>query len=367
VCAATSTLFVTGATGLVGGGVLARLLTDDPALRAYVLMRDLARWPALAARLGVHAVRVSPVVGDVRAPHVVASAVDRRRLRRDVTAVVHAAADTAFSLPLPVARRVNVAGTQHVLAMADTWPRVERVAFVSTAFVAGRLTGRVFEQDDATTVGWVNSYEQSKYEAEQLIRASARPWVILRPSTIVCHSETGRVAQFNAVHRALRLYHYGLAPMMPGTESSPVDVIPDDYVVRAIAALALRRDVDGRTFHLCAGAGSLPLGELLETTYAVWSSSAEWRRRAIPRPALASLATYHLFERTVEEAGDRRLRHVLRSLSHFAPQLALPKIFDTTLAEGALGVTAPPVRSYWARMIEHLVATNWASHARAAA
>ena len=116
---------------------------------------------------------------------------------------------------------------------------------------------------------------------------------------------------------------------------------------------------DGLTVHLCAGAGALPLDELLDDTYARWARSPEWRRRAVARPALADLALWELFVRTVEETGNARLRQVTQALSHFLPQLALPKRFDTSRADWLLGRGAPPVRAYWGRMIDHLQATGW--------
>jgi hypothetical protein len=53
------------------------------------------------------------------------------------------------------------------------------------------------------------------------------------------------------------------------------------------------------------------------------------------------------------------LRRALRGLSHFAPQLALPKRFETAGADALLGAPAPPVGSYWARVVEHLLAARW--------
>jgi hypothetical protein len=50
---------------------------------------------------------------------------------------------------------------------------------------------------------------------------------------------------------------------------------------------------------------------------------------------------------------------VAHALSHFLPQLALPKRFETARAEALLGAGAPPVRDYWGRMLDHLDATGW--------
>ena len=352
-------VFFTGATGLVGGDVLRRMLAADPALRAVVLVRDAGRWEQVSTRLALPAGRVGAVVGDVTRPGLGLSADTRVRLAREITAVVHAAADVVFSRPLAVARAVNVAGVRHLLDVAAGWPRLRRFAHVSTAFVAGRRVGRILEGEERGDAGWVNAYEQSKHEAEWLVRASGRDWVIFRPSTIVCDSAAGGVTQYNAVHLGLRLLHDSLAPMLPAAATSAIDVVPRDYVAAAIAVLALRQDLAGRTLQLCAGSGALPVDELLDVTWQAWSRRPEWRRRGIPRPVLTDIATYHRFELAVEETGDSKLRQAVRALSYFAPQLALPKAFDTRAADAALGGPAPAVRTYWARLLEHLVSVGW--------
>lgn len=351
-------IFLTGATGLVGAALVERLLRNSPARQLYVLVRDPGRWRALAPSLSATAGRVMPVAGDITKPGLALSPSARALLAGEARAVIHAAADTTFSRTLEEARTVNTAGTAHVLDLVGEWPAMERFAYISTAFVAGRITGAVAERDNGHA-GWINAYEQSKYEAEQAVRARAGDWLILRPSTIVCDAPSGVVTQCNAIHRALRLYHSGLASMMPGSDATPIDVVPLDYVADAIAALALRRDLAGRTLHLCAGAGALPLGELLDVTYGIWCSEPRWKRRGVPRPALTDLATYQLFERAVDETGDARLKQVMRSLAHFVPQLAFPKRFETSGADAALGAAAPPVRGYWPRMVAHLLATRW--------
>ncbi|MFL5576590.1 MAG: SDR family oxidoreductase [Gemmatimonadaceae bacterium] len=354
---------VTGATGLLGGRVVRRLLRADPAARVVALAREPARWAARASALGLPAHAAAPLAGDLTRPGLGLDAAARARLAREVTGVLHLAADTTFSRPLDEARAVNGEGTRRLLELAGELPAAGRVAFVSTAFVAGRLTGRVPEAAHDGAAGWVNAYEQSKWEAEGLVRAwgddARREWVILRSSTVVCDDAGGGVTQLNAVHRALRLYHGGLAAMMPGTPESALDVVPADYVADAVAALAFRHDLAGQTLHLCAGDRAYPLDALLDETYELWARCPAWRRKGIARPALTDAATYARFEGAVEETGDARLRGVTRSLSHFIPQLALPKRFDTTRADRALGRAAPAPREYWGRMIGRLIETGW--------
>lgn len=348
---------VTGATGLLGGLALRRLLARDARVRAIALVRDPAAWCAHAARLGPHAARVRVVAGDVTRPALGLDAGARDLLHREVTAVLHCAADTNFGRPLAEARRVNTAGTGELLALAGQWPRVRRVVQVSTAFAVGRRTGTVRPGDDDDGQGWVNGYEQSKLEAERLVRdarAAAGDWLVLRPSTVVCDDEGGAVSQPNAVHQALRVYHRGLAAMLPGTPATTLDVVPADWVAGAIATLAARGDVRGETLHLCAGDGALGLDALLDATHAHWARDPAWRRRAIARPAVTSLETYRLFEAAVEETGDRRVVQIVRALSHFVPQLAHPKRFDTHRTSALLDAPAPAVATYWPRMLERV-------------
>jgi len=98
------------------------------------------------------------------------------------------------------------------------------------------------------------------------------------------------------------------------------------------------------------------LGDLLDMTFAYWARDSEWRRRGIARPPLVDLNTYALFERSIEEVGDPSIKRLTRSLSHFVPQLALPKLFETSTARALLGFGAPPVREFWLRMVEQLFA-----------
>jgi long-chain acyl-CoA synthetase len=347
-------LFVTGATGLVGSGVLRRLLRRDPGRTAYVLVRDPTR--LRAGRLGS---TVVPLVGVLTRPGLGLDRHTRRELRRRVGLVVHAAADTCFSRSLSRARAVNRDGTARVLDLWDGGAELRRFVHVSTAFVAGCRTG-VIREDDRPAEAWVNAYERSKTEAEALVRGSGAPWVIARPSTIACDGPSGVVTQVNAVHRALRLHHAGLASILPGREDSPVDLIPADHVWGGVASLVLEPGVEGETVHLCAGDGALALGELLERAHAAWAEVEGWRRRGVSRPVLTDLDTYRLFEQSVEETGDPRLRRITRSFAHFVPQLALPKRFDTTRADALPGGPAPPVASYWDRILRDLRDRLWA-------
>ena len=268
---------------------------------------------------------------------------------------MHLAANTSFSQSLDDARAVNRDGTRRLLELSATWPQLSRWVYASTAFVAGQRTGSIREDEPIDPgANWVNAYEQSKAEAEALVRAARADWLIARPSTIVCDNASGRITQVNAVHRALRLYFGGLAAMLPGTDSSTLDVVTTEFVARSIARVALGGGTPCTTYHLCAGGGAMPLDELLDVTHDAFARSPAWRRRGIARPVRSDLETYRVFEQAVEDVGSERVRRAVRSLGHFVPQLAFPKHFDTTQAVASLGDGAPAVRTFWTRMVETL-------------
>ena len=333
------TCFVTGASGLLGREVTARLRQDPAVRKVYTLTRGTSH--------GVH--------GDLHLDGLGIAADMRARLAREVTTVIHLAANTSFSQTVDEARATNRDGTRRLLELSAHWPHVSRWVYVSTPFVAGLRTGRILEDEPCGTRGWANAYEQSKAEAEAMVRAARADWAIARPATIVCDDLRGGISQMNAVHRALRLYFGGLAAMLPGTDRSLVDVVTTEYAARGITRVALAPELDRKTFHFCAGDWAMPLDELLDVSYEAFRVAPAWRRKGIVRPVRTDLETYRLFERAILDAGSDRVKQALRSLGHFVPQLAFPKSFDTTGADALLGDRAPAVASFWTRMIDQLV------------
>lgn len=364
---ARDVMFITGATGMLGDRALVRMLHANPTLRVLALVRSRESWRRLAARLGGAVERVRPVRGDLRCQGLALTSDDRERILGSATIVVHAAADIVFSRSLAESRNTNVGGTAQVLELADACRVLRRFVFVSTAFVAGRRTGTIPEDDLPGIRAWVNPYEQSKHEAESRVREARPGAAVIRPSTVVFDRETGDVPQYNAAHKALRLLHRGLVPMLPGTPDTFVDLVPADFVAEGIARIALSDSVGGGVYQLCAGEGALSLDALLETTWARFRDDAAWRRRGIPEPAIVGLDTYRLFTRSVEETADASLRRAARGLSHFVPQLALPKRFVTSRAEAVTGLRAPRVAEFWMDLLDHLIDLDWSFTARGAA
>ena len=368
------TVLITGGTGTLGRELVRRFAADAQTARVAVLTRcatsEAAR--ALSAACGALPAEVRLLQGDVRAGGTLGlEAGDADALRATVTDVVHCAAATSFTLPIAEARTMNVGGTRAVLDFAAGCASLERIAAFSTVYVAGRRTGHFGEDDRGCDgAGFVNSYEHSKSEMEELVRSamSRLPIALYRLSTLIGDSRTGTVHGFNAVHHALRLLYRGLAPMVPGHAGHQVDLVAVDYAADAAHWLYQNAFEAGQTYHICSGPDrSSTLSALMDATMDAFRRfRPAWRKRRIERPALVDLQTYELFVRSVEETGNEVLRQATRAVQAFAYQLAYPKVFEAPRALAALaggGLRPPPVLDYYPRVVRYCIESNWGASA----
>jgi nucleoside-diphosphate-sugar epimerase/acyl carrier protein len=349
---ARSFVLVTGASGTLGRPLVARLAATE-SIEGVVAL-------AHVGPFGASDPSVRVVAGDITKNDRLGLE-DAEAVTSRITAIVHAAANTRFDAPLPEAWAANVDGTRNVLEFARRCPRLDRIVALSTTHVAGRRTGIILEDELEHDAGFVNTYEATKYQAERELRAAMRdlPIAVARISTVTGDSCSGAIARKGAIHQAVRFMYASLAPMVPGREDSPVDFIALDHAVRAVAVLATGGFEAGATWHVSAGADAVPFGELIDLTMQTFlESRPSWRKRAIERPALVDLPTFELFCQSVDQVGDSTLRASTAVIAHFAPQLAFPKRFDDHRCREALargGVTTPPSRAVWSRMVRHLV------------
>jgi len=364
------TVLVTGATGTLGPAALPHLLRRGSVV---VVIRPgkvgaPARLDGLLALVRredpeAPADRLTVVAGDLARPGAALSLVDRRRLSRDVTHVLHLAADTRFSLPLSEALRANLDTTLELLRVVEGFDRLRAFGFASTLYVAGTRSGEIREDELADTT-FVNTYERAKFEAEGTLRARmpGLPIAVYRVATLLGSARTGEVRKPTAIHQAMRLYHRGLVPMIPGDPSQAVELLDVEHAAEAVALLLVERFVSGTTYHLTPGAGSVfTLGELIEETHRGFEElDPGWKRRGIEPPPVVRAGTYDRFERMVHEAADPAMAAVVRTMSTFLPQLLHPKRFARANTEAALPEwDPPPVREYFRRVLAHCLRTRW--------
>jgi thioester reductase-like protein len=358
-------IFLTGATGLLGTAVLARLL-ERTERRVWALVRarddeeaEVRVRAALAPLLAdpdVPAGRVVAVAGDLERPGLGLPASVRDELAGRVSHVIHCAASVSFTLPLERAREINVDGARRVLELAEACsPR--RVTHVSTAYVAGTHRGVFTEDDHDVGQGFHNTYEQSKWEAEGLVRAHAErlPVQIVRPSIVVGEEHGGWTSSFNVIYTPLRAFVKGALPAIPARRRATVDVVPVSYVADAILALALSDDEDAcRTYHLTASERAGTVGELI-------ALSSEHLHRPPPRVMSPRLYRHVLHPLLRARASGSRRRWLERG-EVFFPYFSPAVRFDAARARAALepaGLLPPELPAYFGELMDYALRTNW--------
>jgi long-chain acyl-CoA synthetase len=277
-----------------------------------------------------------------------------------VTHVIHAAATVSFDEPLATCRRVNVEGTRHVLALAEAAEvrgGFRRFCHVSTAYVAGCRTGLVREDELETGQRFRNGYEKSKLEAEVLLQQRVRdlPIVITRPSIIVGSAETGSTTSFKTMYWPLRVYATRRWRVIPGIPQATIDMIPVDFVARAVAHLTFAGEAAGRTFHLCAGPeGSATLGDLGAFAATFFG---------VPPPRFVNPVVFAAAVRPLALLFlSRRRAQVLRAGRVYRPYLSMRLNFDLTGTRDVLmpaGLTPPRVVDYVERLFRYCVDSDW--------
>jgi thioester reductase-like protein len=356
------TILLTGATGFVGMELLARYLErSDREIVALVRAPSdeaaTARMDAVLANLfgarraGSYAARVRAVAAELTASRMGLSDGRYTELAGKVGTIIHSAASVSFSQPLDEAREINREGTRKLLEFAGQARcdgGLERYAHVSTAYVAGTHRGRFCERDLDVRQQFRNSYEQSKFEAEQLVRNQAEvPFTILRPSIIVGDRHSGWTSAFNVLYWPLRAFSRGLFTEVPAVTSAPVDVVSVDYVADAAYALCESPGGIGETYHLTAGANASTIGEIA-------NAASKYFKRPVPR--VLSPREFAAGE------GGGAARAALEGSSVYFPYFSVDTVFDDAATRARLeprGIRSSPLGDYLEGLLDFATRSRW--------
>jgi len=271
-------VLITGGTGVVGSA-LTPLFLNEPETEVHLLVRarDAAHlterrqtlfsfWgeDVTAADAGE---RLRLHRGDVSLPRLGLPDDAFDALAKGLTHVVHSAATVRMDMSQEQAWASCVSPVEQILKLlerAKDLGAAPKLDAVSTLGVAGRLKGLVPEAAKLPPRGFHNSYEWAKAEAEAILLsriAGGDAITLHRPSMVVGHSQNGKV-----VHRQI-FYHLcrflsgtatqGFTPDLGGVS---LDLVPCDYVARAIHWSATAPEARGQVLHLCAGPqGAVPI------------------------------------------------------------------------------------------------------------
>ncbi|MBF6065897.1 SDR family oxidoreductase [Nocardia terpenica] len=336
----TGAVLLTGATGLVGAEVAARLLAAGREVVAvrHTTSRILRNDGTVLD--GVHA-----VPGDIRRPGLGLTpgtgtagnvmpdgVVDGHR----VGVIVHSAATTAFDATDSEYEELNVQATAHAVELAQTWN--VPLVYVSTAYVCGMQGGTIPEAALDGGSGFGNRYEDSKFRAEHLVRGAAGlRWVIVRPGIVTGATGTGRVRDFKNLYTVVKLIVEGKLRVLPGRYDATLALAPVDHVADVITTATLTIDTAcGGTFH-ALGRGGLSLREVSDVL-------AEY-----PSFRVATFVPESTF--TVEDLDPLQREYFLRIGALYTSYFQRRPVFATANADALLGRSSPATGKDYLRLV----------------
>jgi thioester reductase-like protein len=366
------TYFLTGATGVVGSAVAARVIAEGDA-RLILLLRagsdsELASrltelWRFWAQGHEPSGNRVEAVRGDITQPNLGMEQAAYDRIVRECTHIIHCAASVRMNLPIDEARRSAVLAAQSILALGEIAQAsgiLEKIEYVSTVGVGGRRPGPLPERWITEARRFHNSYEQAKAEAEVVVaRAVAKgsPVTVHRPSMVVGESRTGRVIHFQVFYHLVEfLSGRRTLGLIPAPGPTRLDLVPTDYLANAIFWSSRQSKTSGRILHLCSGPEcAVPLLELRKRVRIKFRAAGIKVPRSLMLPAGAFRASIPLLRAFAPE----RQRRALSTLPTFLDYLAEDQSFsnaETIPLLGGAGITLPrasefldPVLDYYLR------------------
>jgi len=254
-------ILFTGFPGFLGSELLPRVLTRAPEARAVCLVQGKFADLAQKRRLDLEteqpelAGRVELAQGDITLPDLGLD--DPETLLADTVEIFHLAAVYDLMVKREVGLAVNVEGTQNILNFAEECPRLERLHYVSTCFVSGRHAGIYSEDDLDKGQEFNNYYEETKFLAEvevQTRMSQGLPVSIYRPPIVVGDSVTGATQKYDGpyfiIRWLLRQPSLAILPSVGDPEAVRVNLVPRDFVVRAIAHLSGLEESAGQIYQL---------------------------------------------------------------------------------------------------------------------
>jgi nucleoside-diphosphate-sugar epimerase len=372
-------LFLTGATGFIGGELLVALAQRVEIDRIYCLVRAeniteaTRRLDAVFDFRADHAGRakVVPIVGGLGDPALASGLMEIDELRA-VNIVIHAAADTSFAKSSDTrVEQINIGGTCQIVEWARRLGRLHLFVYVGTASICGTdITHRVVHEDETPNAGAQHAvkYSYTKMVGETLVRQAfpAEQILIVRPSIVMGDGRDLAPRSYVILWALQAMY---LMRLVPVDGHASLDMIPVDYVVRAMLALLFGRRRH-MAYHISSGPAGATNGHLLFESLAdgrpdlpayrfidraLIPQIRDWtRHRLAPGAELNDFPAYLAYWGEIfKRRGD--LRVLLAGLEPYFTFVELGQVFDNArlLADTALD-QPEPAHSYIRRSRKYL-------------
>src|ERR1700722_8629385 len=346
-------IFLTGSTGYIGAHV-ASILLERHADRLNLLVRAKTEqeaherlWHAMQLHMDFPqfrdalAKRISIFRGDLTDARFGLNAADYTHLIGTTESVIHCAASLNRKSE-KACLNVNLRGTLEVAQLsrrAQDSHGLRRFSQVSTVAVAGKRENEIVTED--ASIDWNRSdydpYARTKKFCEHMVR-ELLPDVqktIFRPSIVLGDTRYGATTQFDMVRAFVFLASLPVLPLRPDDR---IEIIPVDYVAKAIATLHQKEKPLFDTYHLSSGTGSETCKQI---TDAIAKESG--KSKPIYTPSMAKTFT-SMVNSIANRSGKLGRSAVL--LKVFLPYIYWNTVFDNSRVVAEMGSVPEPFSKY---------------------
>ncbi|HSE22987.1 MAG TPA: SDR family oxidoreductase [Pyrinomonadaceae bacterium] len=344
------TFFITGFPGFIASRLLHRLAMSNSKFLLLVQPELVELALAEIRQIGLEAKRPTSdfivMRGDITRPDLGLSEDESETVRTQTTRVFHLAAVYDLAVNRGLAQVVNVLGTKHVNEFVRSLRLLRQYHYVSTCYVAGKREGRIFETDLEHDKGFRNFYEESKYQAEIEVEQLKRqlPITIHRPAVVVGDSRSGQIPKYDGVYYLIfyLLRWPGLLSQINiGNHQVSLNLVPVDFVVEAMTALALDDSAIGKTLQL-ADPQPLSTNVLFDTI----AGSISGRKSRVTAPT-------NVVQFLLMLPPSPRITGLPH---HAVPYFFVNQTYDTSIARRLLlphGIVCPSFGSYVRQIVDY--------------
>ncbi len=375
-------IFLTGATGFLGGELLVELTKRNEVTKIFCMVRasnEVNAQARVAKIFELHGdyfdrKKVIPVIGDLTDENL------EKRLTADdsiagVNSIIHAAANTSFTKIYDGnVESVNIMGTKQLLSWAQQLKSFDLFVYIGTAAICGASIRNALIKEELSpnlAAKHLVKYSYTKMIGELMLKEylPEDKVLVVRPSIVMGDSRAWVPRSYVILWALAAINHLRL---FPADSHSDLDIVSIDYVTKSIIALFFSAKRKHNVYHISSGLVSATTPEKVTNTINghfsnkppfkfvpkdVLTSMKHWSKSGMAVDTNDPLYQYREYlDYWIYLFGDNsKLRILFHALEPYINFIELGQVFDNRrLLEDTNLEASVPAHVYMANSVKYL-------------